>query len=278
MADMNRLFIAICAIVLLMCNACQDNFIDLENQNGELMKQAADMKFQHLVQQARNGDADAYKSLAVCYRDGDGVEKSWLNMICMYANYCNKAGENFNNVVELFEEGHPFRKVTEILNSSYDKNDLKELEQLEMSIPAEVKVIKTVGNMLSDEVPDSALKVIREAENEGSELAVLYQIVYYEENDRTEEYGQCLKRLSGKYPFLNLKIGELYINKYWENKNFSDIQKAMEYYYKADAYAMLTPKFACGLISIYQHFGKEGLLSCDEQEMKRLKTIANIKD
>lgn len=275
---MNRLLVAICAIVLLMCNACQDNFIDLENQNGELTTRAADMKFLHLVKQARNGDADAYKSLAVCYRDGDGVEKSWLNMICMYANYCNKTGENFNNVVELFEEGHPFRKVTEILNSSYDRNALKELEQLEMYIPAEVKVIKTVGDMLSKEVPDSTLRVIQEAENEGSELAALFQIFYYEENERTEEYEQCLKRLSGKYPFLNLKIGEIYIDKYWESKDFSDIQKAMEYYYKADSYAMLTPGYANGLISIYQHFGEKGMLSCDEQEMERLKKLANIKD
>ena len=275
---MNRLLVAICAIVLLMCNACQDNFIDLENQNGELTTRAADMKFLHLVKQARNGDADAYKSLAVCYRDGDGVEKSWLNMICMYANYCNKTGENFNNVVELFEEGHPFRRVTEILNSSYDRNALKELEQLEMYIPAEVKVIKTVGDMLSKEVPDSTLRVIQEAENEGSELAALFQIFYYEENERTEEYEQCLKRLSGKYPFLNLKIGEIYIDKYWESKDFSDIQKAMEYYYKADSYAMLTPGYANGLISIYQHFGEKGMLSCDEQEMERLKKLANIKD
>ena len=275
---MNRLLVAICAIVLLMCNACQDNFIDLENQKGELTTRAADMKFLHLVKQARNGDADAYKSLAVCYRDGDGVEKSWLNMICMYANYCNKTGENFNNVVELFEEGHPFRRVTEILNSSYDRNALKELEQLEMYIPAEVKVIKTVGDMLSKEVPDSTLRVIQEAENEGSELAALFQIFYYEENERTEEYEQCLKRLSGKYPFLNLKIGEIYIDKYWESKDFSDIQKAMEYYYKADSYAMLTPGYANGLISIYQHFGEKGMLSCDEQEMERLKKLANIKD
>ena len=274
---MNRLLVAICAIVLLMCNACQDNFIDLENQNGELTTRAADMKFQHLVQQARSGDADAYKSIAVCYRDGNGVEKSWLNMICMYANYCNKTGENFNNVVELFEEGHPFRKVTEILNSSYDRNALKELEQLEMHIPAEVKVIKTVGDMLSKEVPDSTLRVIQEAENEGSELAALFQIFYYEENERTEKYEQCLERLSGKYPFLNLKIGEIYIDKYWESKDFSDIQKAMAYYYKADSYAMLTPRYANGLISIYQHFGEKGMLSCDEQEMERLKKIANIK-
>lgn len=33
-----------------------------------------------------------------------------------------------------------------------------------------------------------------------------------------------------------------------------------------------------GLISIYRHFGKKGMVSCDEQEMERLKKIANIKD
>ncbi|MBQ8362048.1 MAG: hypothetical protein IJX44_08905 [Bacteroidaceae bacterium] len=276
---MNRLFATICGIVLLMCNACQDNAINLDNQNGELTTRAAGMKFRQLVQQARTGDADAYKSLAICYRDGDGVEKSWLNMICMYANYCDKTGENFNSVVELFEEGHPFRKVTEILSSSYNRNALKELEQLEMHIPAEAKVIKAVGNnMLSEEIPDSTLRVIREAENEGSELAALFQIAYYEEKDRKDEYEQCLIRLAGKYPFLNLKIGKSYIGRYWESKDFSDIQKAIEYYYKADAYAMLTPRYANGLISIYRHFGKKGMVSCDEQEMERLKKIANIKD
>ncbi|MBQ4525783.1 MAG: hypothetical protein IJA00_06915, partial [Bacteroidaceae bacterium] len=83
-------------------------------------------------------------------------------------------------------------------------------------------------------------------------------------------------RLVEKYPFLNLQIGKLYVERYWESKDFSDIQKAMEYYYKADAYAMLTPRYACGLISIYNHFGKKGLLSCDEHEMERLKNIANI--
>lgn len=121
----------------------------------------------------------------------------------------------------------------------------------------------------------NTLSVIREAENEGSELAALIQIAYYEEKDMKDDYEQCLIRLAEKYPFLNLQIGKLYIEKYWETKDFSDIQKAIEYYYKADAYAMLTPRFACGLISIYEHFGKKGLLSCDEQEMERLKNTAH---
>lgn len=279
MFDMNRLFIAICAIVLLICNACQDNTIDWENQNGELTTRYVDLKFQDLVQQARSGDADAYKSLAICYRDGDGVDKSWLNMICMYANYCKKTGDNIDKVVELFEEGHPFRIFTDILNSTTQNDEfMKKMDVLKQDFPVEVKAIKAACELDSREDSELVLNSLREAENEGSEFAALFQIVYYEEKGMKDDYEQCLIRLAEKYPFFNLKIGELYLERYWGSKDFSDIQKAMEYYYKADAYAMLTPRYANGLINIYNHFGEKGLLSCDEQEMVRLKNIANIND
>ena len=276
---MNRLFIAICTIVLLICNACQDNTIDLENQSAELKTRSVDLKFQHLIQQARNGDADAYKLLAIYYRDGDGVDKSWLNMICMYANYCKKTGNDIDQVVELFEEGHPFRIFADILNSSIQNDKFMEkLDVLKQDFPAEVNAIKAAYELDSGKDAETVMNTLREAENEGSEFAALFQIVYYEEKGMKDDYEQCLIRLAKKYPFFNLKIGELYIEKHWGSKDFSDIQKAMEYYYKADAYAMLTPRYACGLISIYKHFVKEGLLNCDEHEVERLKRIANIND
>lgn len=279
MCDMSKFYIAICALVLLICNACQDNTIDWENQSGELTTRSVDLKFQHLIQQARSGDADAYKSLAICYRDGDGVDKSWLNMVCMYANYCKKTGNDIDKVVELFDEGHPFRIFTDILNSSMQDDEFMErLDVLEQDVPAEVKAIKAAYELDSGEDSEMVLNTLREAEDEGSEFAVLFQIVYYEEEGMKDEYEQSLIRLAEKYPFFYLKIGELFIEKYWESKDFSDIQKAVEYYYKADANAMLTPRYASGLINIYKYFGEKGLLNCDEAEMDRLKKIANIKD
>lgn len=276
---MNRLFTILCmASLLVFHTSCNDCDMDLESPSVEMNTRAVDQRVQNLIQQARQGDVEAYNSLALCYRDGDGVDKSYLNMVCMYANYCKKTGNDIDKVVDLFEEGHPFRLITDILNSSMDEKALEKLEQLMMCSPAEAKALNAVIDLLSEKDTINTLSVIREAENEGSELAALIQIAYYEEKEMKDDYEQCLIRLAEKYPFLNLKIGELYIEKYWKNTDFSDIQKAMEYYYKADAYAMLTPRFACGLISIYEHFGKEGLLSCDEQEIERLKTIANIND
>ena len=78
--------------------------MDLENPSVEMKTRAVDQRVQNLIQQARQGDVEAYNSLALCYRDGDGVEKSWLNMTCMYAIYCQKTGGDIEDVIELLEE------------------------------------------------------------------------------------------------------------------------------------------------------------------------------
>lgn len=274
---MKRLFTFLCMVSLLLFHAsCNEGVMELESSDVELKTRATEEKVQNLIQQARYGDADAYNSLALCYRDGDGVDKSYFNMLYMYANYCMKTGNGIDRAVELFEEGNPFRLITEILVSTLDENTLEKTEQLTTYSPTEAKAINAAIDFASKKDAANALTVIREAENEGSELAALIQIAYYKEKEMMDDYEQCLIRLVEKYPFLNLQIGKLYVERYWESKDFSDIQKAMEYYYKADAYAMLTPEYACGLISIYNHFGKKGLLSCNEHEMERLGKIANM--
>ena len=269
-----RIINLIVVSLLLFHTSCNEEVMELGGSGVELETRVTEEKVQNLILQARYGDADAYNSLALCYRDGDGVDRSYFNMLYMYANYCKKTGNGIDKAVELFEEGSPFRLLTEILVSDLDENTLEKIEQLMTYSPTEA--INAAMDILSDKDTIQALTVICEAENEGSELAALIQLAYYKEKERKDDYEQCLIRLVEKYPFLNLQIGKLYVERYWDSKDFSDIQKAMEYYYKADAYAMLTPRYACGLISIYKHFGKKGLLSCDEHEMERLKNIANI--
>ena len=271
-----KIFNLIVVSLLLFHTSCNEGVMELGGSGVEQETRVTEEKVQNLILQARYGDVDAYNSLALCYRDGDGVDRSYFNMLYMYANYCKKTGNGIDKAVELFEEGSPFRLITEILVSDLDENTLEKIEQLMTYSPTEAKAINAAMDILSDKDTIQALTVICEAENEGSELAALIQLAYYKEKERKDDYEQCLIRLVEKYPFLNLQIGKLYVERYWESKDFSDIQKAMEYYYKADAYAMLTPRYACGLISIYKHFGEKGLLSCDEHEMERLKNIANI--
>ena len=74
------------ASLLMFHTSCNDCDMVLESPSVEMNTRAVDQRVQNLIQQARQGDVEAYKSLALCYRDGDGVEKSWLNMLCMYAS------------------------------------------------------------------------------------------------------------------------------------------------------------------------------------------------
>lgn len=272
---MNRLFTILCMVSLLVFHTtCNASVMDLESPDTEIKTRAAEQRVQNLIQQARQGDVEAYNSLALCYRDGDGVEKNWLNMICMYSIYSQKTGGDIENVVELFDEGHHFRLLFEIMDSPFLNEEVEaKLEQLKQSAPAEAKAIEAAKKAFSMEEATSALSTIREAEDEGSELAVIFQVIYYDEvKDKTgqEEY---LTRIVEKYPFFNLMLGESYARKYSETEDFSYIQKAIECYYKADAYGMLVPKFANLLWGMYDYFGHKGMLEYDEQEIERLKVL-----
>ena len=273
---MNRLFTILCMVSLLVFHtSCNDSVMDLESPNVEIKTLAVDQRVQNLIQQARQGDVEAYNSLALCYRDGDGVEKSWLNMLCMYAIYSQKTGGDIEDVVELFDEGHPFRLLFEIMDSSSFNEEVEaKLEQLKQSASAEAKAIEAAKKAFSMEEATSALSTIREAENEGSELAVIFQAIYYDEAKDKTGQEECLTRIAEKYPFFNLLLGESYARKYSETEDFSYIQKAIECYYKADIYGMLLPKYATALGGMYDYFGQKGMLEYDEQEVERLKVLA----
>lgn len=273
---MNRLFAILCMISLLVFHtSCNDSVMDFESPNVEMKTRAVDQRVQNLIQQARHGDVEAYNSLALCYLDGDGVEKSWLNMICMYAIYSQKTGGEIEDIIELFEEGHPFRLLTEIfILPSCDENFEEKWEQLKNVAPIEVKAFEIAKNSFSIEDDSVVINIMRELENEGSELAVMLQAAYYD--GAIDETGkeECLTRIAKKYPFLNLLLGDLYAERYEDGEDFSHIQNAIKYYYMADAYGMLIPNYANKLWSMYDNFGQKGMLEYDEQEIERLKVLA----
>ena len=55
-------------------------------QSQHHYRQFKSRKVQKHIEKAKDGDTEACKSLAICYRDGDGVEKSWINMVCYHIN------------------------------------------------------------------------------------------------------------------------------------------------------------------------------------------------
>ena len=274
---MNRLYTILCMVSMLVFHtSCNDSVMNLESPSVETNTRAADPRIQGLIQQAREGDIEAYNSLASCYRDGDGVEKSWFNMMCMYTTYCQKNGKDFEDMVEQLDEHHPFRLLAEIMDSpSIDEKVIMKLERLKLTAPAEAKAIEAVMKAISNEETDhEVLAIIQEAENEGSELAAIFQALYYASSDEKTGQEEYLVRIAKKFPFLYLLMGDLCIEKYNDTEDFSHVEKALEYYYKADAYGMLIPKYASRLCGMYDYYGQKRLLECENQEIERLERLA----
>ena len=273
---MNKLFTILCMVYMLVFHtSCNDSVMDLESPSVEMKTRAVDQRVQNLIQQARLGNVEAYNSLALCYRDGDGVEKSWFNMMCMYAIYSQRTGGDVEDIIELFEEGHPFRLLFEIMDSpSFNETVEAKLEQLRQLAPAEAKAIEAAKRAFTMDEATVAMNVFREAEDEGSELAVMFQAAYYDHATNKTGQEEYLTRIAEKYPFFNQLLGDLYAKQYGDSDDFSYIKKAVECYYKADAYGMLLPKYANTLWGMYDYFGQKGLVEYEEQEIERLKILS----
>ena len=268
-----ELFACIGSLMLSFTSCVKDESVCIAT-NVESKETLAKMEVQNLIQQARNGNAESYKTLAYCYRDGHGVEKSSMNAMFMYNIYCNKTGKKDKDIVELFEEGSPYQLLLEILDvPDLDKETEMKIEQLRQISPADAKIIKPMRDFFVLNQKNNVLQTLQEAESEGSELAGIFQILYHEETKDTAMYRQCLLRLADKHPMLNTKIAQLYETRYVTDDDFPNVLKAMEYYYKADSCGMLTHRQANHLWSIYDYFSKKGLLEYNEKEVERLKMI-----
>ena len=202
---MKKLLFATCMGVLMLLSSCTSCKV-----NTDTTINVKSRKVQKFIELAREGDAEACKSLAICYRDGDGVEKSWINMVYMYEMYCNRSGEDVDNIVELFEEGEPFRLFCEILNiAEYNSEADAKFKQLEQLAPIEAKAITAAMDISAGKEVEQAFETIKEAEAQGSEAAVIFQTIRFEKEENETDYEKYLHKVAVKYPFLYQKLGAM---------------------------------------------------------------------
>lgn len=229
-----------------------------------------------LVNQARNGDAEACRELALCYRDGDHVRQSWLNMLCMYEIYCDKVGHDIDDILSIVDEDHPFRPVKEIiLSSSYEESDSVLIVKLEQACPVEAKAVKAIMGCYESEDEEALMEVLRGLEAEGSEMAIIGQWMYYGQASDKAKQEECYVRFAENYPAFNLLLGDLYLKKYAECKDFSYVRKAIECFYEADSHGMLCRRYAGRLVGLYDCYGSE--IECSDKELARLKKLTAVR-
>ena len=262
------------ALGLLFLGSCQTS--DVVANVTEEMELSRDMNWnvRRIVESVRQGNADAYKELAYAYRDGNGVEQSNINAIYMYLMYCTKTGAPEETIVELYDKDSPSRLLWEILIAEEGKESIKEkIALLQQTSPADAKVLISLGDSMMSQEKDYFLDILQEAETEGSEFAVILQAMIHEESEQIEAYVNFLNQAVKKFPFLYIKLAKIYEDRYKLDNDFMNIQKALEYYYEADAYGMLNNSSAYQICRIYEKFSQKGLIEKNEVEMERMKRI-----
>ena len=273
--NMKNIYAVICLILgLMFLGSCQTSDI-VTNMTEEMeLSRTMTSDIQSVVESVRQGNADAYKELAYAYRDGEGVEQSNINAMFMYLMYCTKTGLPEETIVELYDKDSPTRLLWEILIAAdMNQNTEEKISRLQQLSPADAKVLTSLSNSMMSKNKDNFLGILQEAESEGSELAIIIQAIHYEETKQIETYVQFLNKAVKKYPFLYIKLAKIYEDRYEKDNDFMNIQKALEYYYEADAYGMLNNSSANRICRIYEKFCQKGLIEKDEKEIGRLKKI-----
>lgn len=269
---MNRLFAVVCMAALLFANApCHGRTIVCE----PAVEVDAD-SVQMLVELVRNGDAEACRVLAECYRDGKGVEKSFLNSMCMYGLYSGRAEKRVgDDELEGFYKGTHYAIMIEILDHpSRIKESKALLPELEKASPADAKVVKALMECGNDDPTPEILETLKQAAAEGSEIAVLFQMAYYDKVGDNVALEKALLCYADKYPFFNLQLGRMSLDKFYVSRDVADIERALVYFYKADAHGMVVPRYALEMLEVYEYLAGTPQYKCSAQELERLERLA----
>ena len=84
-----------CAGALALSTSCNDDFTEINTPSATMQTRAGGQRVESLIQQARAGDSEANKALALCYRDGDGVKKKLVQYDVQQPYLLRKNGQGF---------------------------------------------------------------------------------------------------------------------------------------------------------------------------------------
>ena len=184
-------------------------------------------------------------------------------------------------VEEIVSEGDPYLYIIRTIDKPISRLAAKEkIAELAQVAPAEAKAIEAVKDLkkIEDAIyrPDIH-KALRQAEAEGGETAAMLLAFYLISKERSEEEKAELIRIADKYPYLYQLFDREDIDDCMDGSNIDKLQEMVDYYYRADAHAMLTPAHAGKLCVMRKRLEEAGIIAPDEVETARLRSIMERK-
>ena len=253
-------------VSVTVCMSCTNQQF-LENALADFHQQKSNNEINTLIKQARWGDGQAFLKLADCYRDGNGVEKDFVGMLCMLAQAREYGGiDCMEDYLKKLPEGSDFKMIFDAIDK-YEKKQTDEANLMAEQLIAQGSPDGyTVQGVMAIERGDTlgGRRLMEQAAVQGSTFAEL--ILFFSEwNTHNTPNIKRLKELSDKMPLANAILAKFYA------KSERNEQLAAHYYLKADEKAFLGKRGARWLLSNLQFVDN---LSLSKRDIERLQMLA----
>lgn len=264
-------------IMMLLLASCSEQQVMEETSSLQKLTEQKGMtvtpkdSVASLFNQARWGDSSAYLKLADCYRDGFGVKKDLLGVITMTAIAEELGGiQTMDDYFKNLPNEHEY-KTLYMLMGSY-KSYIQESADSVMQVlrgndsPEAQTLLAFVLMDQGDTI--TAKNLIREAANKGCSLAEIYSMVP-DGKDLVRADAAKLAMIAEQVPLIYSLLGNLYYEP--DENGKTEEQLAVEYYMKAEEWAVLGRKGATRVLDYYKSGGN---IQLTEDDIKRLELIA----
>lgn len=219
-------------------------------------------------ERARHGDVQAYEKLAWCYKYGVGVEKDFLNVLCM----CQLANERSEKSLLYFLMQSQMNNQMENTSIEAQYNDSisvsKMYDQIVYEWPSFRLLIKACYVTSKDELQ----RIFEPEAVKGDKLAKLVLASLAADSICSDASINNLEKIATHTPMIYNKLGRIYMGQ--PDPKRMNINRAIDCFKKADEYGMLSKKSAKRLLECYQIKMKEGENLCDETELSRLRRLS----
>ena len=268
-------------ITMLLLASCSEQQVMEETLSSQKLTEQNGMtvtpqdSIMSLLYQARWGDGSAYLKLADCYRDGIGVKKDFFGMITM-AHMAEWRGaiNRMDDYIYGLPDGHEYKTLFLLMDGykSYIQEGTDSVEHVLCNNDS--PEAKTLLGIITIDKGDtiSGMNMVKDAAEQGCSLAELLLTIPdwkgWLRADATK-----LGIIAHRVPLAYLILGDLYYEP--DDNGKSNKQLAVEYYMKAEEYAVLGRHGAERVLDYYRNGGNVQLT---EDDIKRLELIVQPKD
>ena len=268
-------------ITILLLASCSEQQVMEETLSSQKLTEQKGMtvtpqdSIKSLLYQARWGDGSAYLKLADCYRDGIGVKKDFFGMITM-AHMAEWRGaiNRMDDYIYGLPDGHEYKTLFLLMDGykSYIQEGTDSVEHVLCNNGS--PEAKTLLGIITIDKGDtiSGMNMVKDAAEQGCSLAELL-LTIPDWKGRLRADATKLGIIAHRVPLAYLILGDLYYEP--DDNGKSNKQLAVEYYMKAEEYAVLSRHGAERVLDYYRNGGNVQLT---EDDIKRLELIVQPKD